>query len=333
MRYFSYHKIVQFTSDYFKKGSQDRTQNRTQIMPPKKTIKASAENLILFTQDELNYFEQKRREAYSKYEKSNPQFKDKNYDSWVKGQLEGGQAHTTISKRALWAATGYDQSVANNCIKDFIQSGNLKHVLNVIEVLNVKAFNCPVVKEIIIALNIKYSISLWMGNKKTGTLVKGLFQDIGLQLLIDSTQTIKPNKAKFTVRRLQDKLSQIYKREYSIEDTLQHINNIYRRTIEKLRKEPVYQHGAEKHITIKNIKLLLLKTEDKLKNAKVPETITDLNDEIKELNGQLKELEHIEDKLYKQARKLTIQYLEKDTGIKLGSTYFKNLLSMANTLS
>jgi hypothetical protein len=302
-------------------------------MPPKKTIKASTDSLTLFTQDELDYFEQKRREVYSKYEKFNPQFKDKNYNSWVKGKQEGGKAHSTISKRALWAATGYNQSVANDCIKDFIQSGSIKHLLNVIEVLNVKAFHCPVVKEIILALNIKYSISLWMGNKKTSSLVKDFFRDTGLQLLMDSTQTIKPNKAKFTVRRLQEKLSKIYNRDYSIEDTLQHILNIYRRTIKKMKKEPIYQHGAQKHITIKNIKSLLLKTEDKLKNAKVPETIADLNDEINDLKDQLKELEHLEDKLYKQARKLTIQYLEKETGIKLGSTYFKDLLSMASTLS
>ncbi len=293
----------------------------------------TTKELTLFTQDDLNDFEQIRIEAYSKYEKGNPQFVNENYDSWVRGKIEGKSAYTTTSKRALWALVGYDHSVANNCIKDFIRSGDLMYLLNAIEVLWTKAFQCPVIMNIILSLNNIYSKSLWIGDKATSKMIESFFEGIGLKFLFDNPQIIKPHKAKLTIRRLQNKLSNKYNKKYSKEDTLMHIIDVYKANYDQLNRQPVFQIGVDKNKIIENNKSLLLKTENKLKLAKDPKQIADLKREKTDLTAHIFQLNNLEDKLHQEARKLTIKYIENKTGIKLGGTYFKNILSMAYKLN
>ena len=303
------------------------------INPSKTRNNKSRRQISLFNKKELTEIEQLRLDAYSKYEKGNPQFINENYDSWVKGKVEGGYPNTTIGKKLLSGLVGYDYSIANNCIKDFVKSGDLKYILNAIDVLSIKAFQCPVIAAVILSLNTKYSKSLWLVDKSTSSKIETFFREIGTKLLYDSPQIITARKKELTVRKLQDNLSKRYKRDFSKDDTLQHIYEFYLEKIAQLGEQPIFKYHDDKNEIIKNYESIMLETENKLKTVTDPKQKAALLKDKKIMTRKMADLENLEDKLYKEARKQTIQYLEKETGIKLGSTYFKNLLSMANTLS
>ncbi len=287
----------------------------------------------LFTPDHLNEFEQLRKDAYSKYEQGNPQFANENYDSWVKGKVESVRAHNTISKRSLWAAVGYDHSVANNCIKDFIKSGDLKYVLNAIEVLWTKAFQCPVITDIIFTLNNKYSISLWIGDKTTAKTIKSFFKDIGCRLLIDSPGIIKLNKDKVILHKLQTTLSKRFNKQFTLEDTLKHIRKRYRAIKTKLSKDPAFDSKGNRKEMIQENKRLLEETRERLQSSTDKKHILDLKNEIKDIKNNITELETYEKNIYEEARKQTLDYLEKHTSIRIGNRYFDNLLSLIHRLN
>ncbi len=224
----------------------------------KKIKRATTTAIKLFTQDELYEIEQLRKDIYAKYEQGNPQFAHENYDSWKKNKVEGGQASTTMSKRAIWALVGYDYSVANNCVKDFTLSGDLKNILYAIDVLWTKAFQCPVITNIILSLNNKYSLSLWIGDKKISKFIESFFEGIGINLLFDDPQTIKPHKSRLILRKLQSILSKRFNKEFTIEDTLKHIHKTYSDIKSKLKKDPAYEPDANQEEMIK-IEVVLLR--------------------------------------------------------------------------
>lgn len=297
-------------------------------------VKRSPTTMIqLFSKDELYEIEQLRKETYNKYEKDNPQFAQENYDSWKKNNIEGGQASTTISKRSLWALVGYDYSVANNCIKDFTSSGDLKYILHAIDVLWTKAFQSPVITNIILSLNNKYSLSLWVGEKKTSKYIENFFEAIGTNLLFDNPQIVKPHKSRLVLRKLQTNLSNRFNKQFSIEDTLKHILKIYSDIRSNLKKEPAFKPDANQKEMIKNNKRVLKKTKDRLHNTSNEKQLQDLKNDLRNIENIIKDLNAMEDKIYKEARKRTIKYIQEETNIKLGSTNFKLILSLANKIN
>lgn len=299
----------------------------------KKAEHVKARNLTLFTQDDLHEFEQLRFNAYSTYERGNPQFANENYDSWVKSKVEAIRAYNTISKRLLWAAVGYDHSVANNCIKDFIGSGELRYVLNAIEVLWAKAFQCPVITNIIFTLNNKYSISLWIGDKATAKMIEGFFKDIGRRLLIDSPAIIKLNKDKVILHKLQTSLSDRFNKQFTLEDTLKHIRKKYRTSKTKLSKDPAFDSKDNRKEMIQENKRLLEETRKRLQRSTDKKQVRELNNEIKDIENNISELETYEKNIHEEARKQTLDYLEKHTGIRIGQRYFDNILSLIHKLT
>ena len=296
----------------------------------KKAKQINEKNIQLFNSDELNEIEQLRADFYSKYEHGNPQFADDNYQTWIKGKSEGGHAHTTVAKRSLWALVGYDYSVANYCIKDFLKTGDLNHVLNAIEVLWTKAFRCPVVIHIILNMNVKYSLSLWMGDKSNSKLIESFFEGIGLKLLFDSPKIIKPHKSKLIIRKLQVILSERFKQDFTIEDTFRHIGKIYSDSKKELKNDPAFKPDADRELMIQTNNSLLIKTKEKLRQSTNKKQIQELKKEIKDLENIVNELNSAEDEIYKEARKQTLEYLEKETGIRLGNRNFAAIISLIN---
>ncbi|MCC6713456.1 MAG: hypothetical protein IT344_08855 [Candidatus Dadabacteria bacterium] len=303
------------------------------INPSKTRNNKSRRQISLFNKKELTDIEQIRLDAYSKYEKGNPQFINKNYDSWVKGKVEGGYPNTTTGKRLLSGLVGYDYLTANNCIKDFVKSGDLKYILNAIDVLSIKAFHCPVIAAVILSLNTKYSKSLWLVDKLTSSKIETFFREIGTRLLYDSPQIITARKKELTVRKLQDNLSKRYKRDFSKDDTLQHIYEFYQEKIAQLGEQPIFKYHDDKNEILTNYESLMFETEKRLKTVTGPKQKAALLKEKKMMTKKMTDVKNLEDKLYKEARKLTIQYLETETGIKLGMTYFQNILTRAKKLN
>lgn len=265
-------------------------------------------------------------------------------------------------------ATASDAST-NRYIKRFTSEGNFEHIIHAVEHLGARALWCPVIIRIIGCLQSINKYALYTGDRKLREEVERIAQNIGAALLHWTSKHIKQEKVALLFRKLQYPKNKQKKWLSSEENKLMYVKVIYerykkqsrgnRKEIKELKKErkdarkevekrakSIKQVNKELQIQLTKVKGMMGESPEKKyypeqKLVELQDDKAELESEIQNWESEIQRLEfdisslkeEQEQKGYKEARKRTLEYLEKKTGVKISNTSFEKILAIANQIN